>query len=955
MAQFQIPAPFMKLASGERLCHGSATMEGILRLLAPLAMAVAAAFLSGELVAQPPSAVPIAHGMVVTTKSGDKVRVLAFRDGTFRVTVAADPAQAAKSFMVVAKPDGTPKFSQTGGTATLTTPRSRADVRLSDGRLRVFNRASKLLLDEYAPARRLAPETIEGHRFVATRVQFNRGTNEGLFGLGQHQNRQMNYNGEDVELAQHNMDIAVPYLLSTRGYGILWDNNSITRIGDPKPYEMLHAAGGWQADYYLGDTVAARRVEATIDYPYIRDLKRWPAEARVDKTTKVVWNGTYTPDKTGNHKFRLYSSSYVEVYADGTKVLDRWRQNWNPWYHNFELSLTKGKPVRLRIEWQPNQGYIALYHADPLPPQDRHSVSFASEASKTIDYYVVPGANMDALVAGYRRLTGKAPMMPRWAYGFWQSRQRYETQDQLVGVLRQYREQHIPIDNVVQDWFYWPEDQWGCQCFDPKRFPDPQGMVDAVHALHGQVMISVWPKFYPGTANGKELAAKGYLLQRPLDTTQRDWVGPGYANTYYDPYSPEARAIYFRQIRNGLVSKGFDAWWMDATEPDWHSNLSIEERKYQMYSPAAGLPGAAIFNSYPLVHALGMAEGLRAAQPDKRPFILTRSGFGGTQRASAAVWSGDVAARWSNLRDQISAGANLSLSGIPNGTHDIGGFSVEDRYSKQDPAALPEWRELYLRWFQFGAFSPLFRSHGEFPYREIPLVSAGDPAMREALIHYDRLRYRLLPYIYTLAARTWFDDGTIMRPLVMDFAADRRAWNVDDEYLFGPALLVAPVTEFRARERRVYLPSGADWYEESSGRRLAGGQEYTAAAPRERMPLFVRAGSIVPLGPEVEWTGENPQGPLTIHVFPGADGTFALYEDQGTDMGYTRGQFARIPFRWDEKTRRLTIGGRQGSFPGMARTRRIGVVVHGDGGGPMFERQPERWLTYSGSAITLEL
>jgi alpha-D-xyloside xylohydrolase len=350
-----------------------------------------------------------------------------------------------------------------------------------------------------------------------------------------------------------------------------------------------------------------------------------------------------------------------------------------------------------------------------------------------------------------------------------------------------------------------------------------------------------------------------------------------------------------------------------------------------------------------------MAEGLRAAEPDKRPFILTRSGFGGTQRASAAVWSGDVAARWGNLRDQISAGLNLSISGIPNWTHDIGGFSVEDRYSKQDPAALPEWRELYLRWFQFGAFSPLFRSHGEFPLREIPQVSEGDPAMRAALIRYDKLRYRLLPYIYTLAAGTYFDDGTIMRPLVMDFAADRRVWGIDDEYMFGRALLIAPVTEFKARERQVYLPAGSDWYEAASGKRIEGGRGYTAPAPRERMPLFVRAGSIVPLGPEVQWSGENPQGPLTVHVFPGADGAFTLYEDQGEDMGYARGEFARVPLRWDDKARRLTIGERQGRFPGMAATRRIGVVLHGAPGGPVFEQAPERWVDYSGEAVELKL
>ena len=918
----------------------------------------------------------VPHGMEVTTDAGETVRVLAYADGTFRVTVAETLPEGRPTAMVVAEPDGEPEFSSGAETASLRTDKSSAVVGLSDGRLTVYNSAGELLLDEYAPARRLTPVTVEGQPWLATRVQFNRGTDEGLFGLGQHQNRQMNYNGEDVELAQHNMAIAVPYLLSTRGYGILWDNASVTRVGDPKPYQLLQVdlrrqrvigldeydgpdeivEEGWETQYSSGGRQVVSRTESTIDYPYIRDLTRWPSDSPAAQTNEVVWFGTYTPQVSGTHRFRLYSSSYVTFLADGQEVLTRWRQNWNPWYHNFELDLEAGKPVELRVEWQPNQGYIALYHADPLPPEDRHSVSFASEAGKAIDYYVVPGADMDTLVAGYRRLTGKAPMMPRWAYGFWQSRQRYETQESLLGVLRQYREARIPIDAIVQDWFYWPENAWGSHAFDPQRFPDPQAMVDAVHALNGRLMISVWPKFYPTTANGRELAAKGYLYQRPLEAGQRDWVGAGYANTFYDPYTSEARAIYFRQIREALVAKGFDAWWMDATEPDWHSNLSVEERAFQMTSPVTGIPGAAIFNSYPLVHAEGVAEGLRVAQPDRRPFILTRSGFGGIQRASAALWSGDVAARWDDLRDQISAGANLSISGVPNWTHDIGGFALEERFSKELPEALPEWRELYSRWFQFGAFSPLFRSHGEYPFRETPIIAKDDPAMLEGLTYYHRLRYRLLPYIYTLAAGTWFDDGTIMRPLVMDFAADRRAWNVDDEYLFGPSLLVAPVTQFGARERPVYLPAGSDWYEAASGQRLAGGREVAAAAPRERMPLFVRAGAIVPLGREVQWTGEDPQGPLTIHVFPGADGAFALYEDQGEDMGYARGEFARIPLAWNDAKRTLTIGAREGRFPGMATMRRIGVVVQGEGvEGPVFAREPARWIEYDGTPVELTL
>lgn len=932
------------------------------KLVAVTWLAVAATPLAAGEVRQVP------HGMIVTTDAGQNVRVLTHADGTFRVTVGDTLPEGHPTAMVVAVADGAPRFQRQGDVAYLVTPQGSAAVALSDGRLTVHDAQGTVLLDEYAPARLLKPVTIEGQDWRATRVQFNRGTDEGLYGLGQHQNRQMDYNGEDVELAQHNMAIAVPYLVSTLGYGILWDNASITRVGDPAPYAKL--ALDWRAQYFLGQRQVLERNEPTIDYQYLRDQARWPAEAKAAtvaattgqntqgnavETQRVVWTGTFTPKAAGEHKFRLYSSSYVKVFADGKQVLSRWRQNWNPWYHNFALDLAAGKAVELRIEWEPNQGYIALEHADPLPPKDRHSVSFASEAGKAIDYYVVPAPTMDSAIAGYRRLTGKAPMMPRWAYGFWQSRQRYHTADEVVGVMREYRARKIPIDTIVQDWFYWPEDSWGCHCFDPARFPDPKAMVDAVNAMDGRVMISVWPKFYPDTANGRALREKGFLYERPLAAGQRDWVGRGYANTFYDPYDPEARAMYWQQMKDALLPLGFDAWWMDATEPDWHSNLSVEERSYQMTSPTTGVPGQAIFNSYPLVHAEGVAEGLRQAQPDQRPFILTRSGFGGIQRTSSALWSGDVAARWDDLRDQISAGLNLSIAGVPNWTHDIGGFAVEDRFSKQSPEHLAEWRELYLRWFQFGAFSPLFRSHGEFPHRETWLVSEGDRAMLDGLTHYHRLRYRLLPYIYTLAAETHFSDATIMRALVMDFEDDRKVWGIDDQYLFGPAIMAAPVTQFAAREREVYLPQGA-WYDAGTGARLEGGRSVTAAAPREHMPLFVRAGAIIPTGPDVQSTAENPQGPLTLHIFAGADGRFSFYEDQGTDMGYSRGEFARIEILWDDEARTLSLAARQGTYPGMAATRAITVILHdGTAQGDVFEARTGRALTYDGKAISIRL
>ncbi len=372
--------------------------------------------------------------------------------------------------------------------------------------------------------------------------------------------------------------------------------------------------------------------------------------------------------------------------------------------------------------------------------------------------------------------------------------------------------------------------------------------------------------------------------------------------------------------------------------------------------PTARGPGAAVFNSYPLIHALGFAENLREAQPDKRPFILTRSGFGGIQRASSALWSGDVAARWDDLRDQISAGVNLSMSGIPNWTHDIGGFSVEDRYTQQDPAHQDEWRELYLRWFQFGQWTPLFRSHGEFPFREVYELAKDDRAMYDAMVGSLEERYRLMPYIYSVAADTYWRDGSIMRGLAMDFAGDRRVWDIDDQYMFGKAFLIAPVTEFGARERQVYLPAGADWYDWRSGAFHRGGQAIAAAAARESIPVFVRAGSIVPTGPAIQHTGEKPDGPVVLHVFTGADGQFIWHEDEGTTRAYEQGARSEIPLQWDEASGTLTIGARQGEFDSMARNRAISVRFHDPGAAqaPDFAPNGEYALVYDGSAMKVQ-
>ena len=921
------------------------------------------------------------NGIVVTPANGPakRVRVLVYGPDRFRVTaVPGTDLSLPDSLMVIAKPGGAFTVSEAAGVVTVKAAGASADIRLADGHVQFRNATGQVVLDE---ARRgdLTPITIEGQPFLKLSQQFNRATDEGFYGLGQHQNAQMNYNGEDVDLAQHNMDIAMPFVVSTKKYGLLWDNDSITRFGNPKPYTPVGSGlkvtsggkAGWKADYFLDGKLAVSRQEAAINYQYIKDQANWPEAGKartvaspdsgqntagvVAQKQTVIWTGEVTPTRTGLNKFRLYGSSYVKVFFDGKPVLDFWRQNWNPWYRNFDVPMTAGKAVKVRVEWEPNAGYIAFEQSDPLPAPDRHSLWMSSDVGKAIDYYFVGGDSLDGVIAGYRALTGKAEMMPAWAYGFWQSRQRYNTQAELVGIVAEYRKRGIPIDNIVQDWFYWREDQWGSHEFDPARYPDPDKMVKDVHALNARIMISVWPKFYPETDNAKELAAKGYLYKGNLDAGERDWVGKGYHNTDYDAYAPEARAIYYRQVRDRLVSKGFDAWWMDATEPDIHSNLSPDQRIGRMGPTALG-PAAAFYNSFPLVHAQGFAEGLRTTRPDVRPFILTRSGFPGLQRASAALWSGDVAARWYDLRAQISAGVNLSLSGVPNWTHDIGGFAVEDRYTRELAADKPEFRELYTRWFQFGAFSPLFRSHGEFPYRETYEVGKGDPATYDALVAYTKLRYRLMPYIYTVGADTWLDDGTIMRGLVMDFGADKRVWTIDDEYMFGPAFLVAPVTEFKARSRQVYLPAGSGWYDFATGAYLAGGRTITAAAPYNRMPLFVRAGSIVPTGPEIQYTGEKPGAPIVLQVFTGTNGSFALYEDDGVSTGYKKGAASTIPVNWNQATATLTIGARKGSFAGMAAKRAISVRFYtpGKATAPSFEGGSLA-VTYTGKPMTIRM
>ncbi|HKE95101.1 MAG TPA: TIM-barrel domain-containing protein [Povalibacter sp.] len=925
-----------------------------------------------------------ADGIVVMPTQGNakRVRLQVMSDRIIRVTaVPGESLQLPDSLAVVAKPASDAKFTvdSANGKVVLKTGQVTAEVALESGVVNFLDASGKPVLSE-RDSGSFEPVKIGDRGLYRIHLLFNPGTDEGFYGLGQHQNAVMNYNGEDVELAQHNMDIAVPFVMSTRNYGVLWDTPSITRFGDPRPYGLasrdltLYDAdgnkGGLTATYSINGVAKVKRVEPDINYHFVRDLANRPQEVLSDRVSQTsgfrtdlpgltaVWEGRMESAKTGVHKFQLFAGSYYKLYADDKLIVDGWRQNWNAWYHNFELPMAAGQPVKLRVEWVPNDSHIALMHNDPLPDAERHSLSLSSEATPAIDYYFVSGANMDEIIGGYRTLTGKAAMMPRWALGFWQSRQRYTSQTELLGIAKEYRKRALPFDNIVQDWFYWKEDQWGSHEFDKSRFPDPKAMVDELHAEHVQLMLSIWGKFYANTDNYKELDGKGYMYRRNVELGVKDWVGPGYLNSHYDPYSQEARDIYWRQIRDKLKDVGIDAWWADNTEPDIHSNTDREELTKRMGPTAIG-PAEQYFNTYALKQAQAVYEGQRADRPDKRVFILTRSGFAGLQRYAAATWSGDIASRWRDLHNQVAAGTGISMSGMPNWTFDIGGFALEGRYSKQkpDPKDLAEWRELNLRWFQFGAFVPLFRSHGEFPLREIWNISPPGTEVYDSLVAVNRLRYRLLPYIYTLAGDTYHRDGTIMRGLVMDFPGDLKARNINDQYMFGPAFLVNPVYQHEARTRKVYLPAGTRWYDFYSGAAYDGGQQIDAAAPIAHMPLFVKAGSIVPVGPAVQYTAEKLDAPITLYVYRGANGKFELYEDDGLSYNYEQGQFARVPVSYDDASGTVTIGARAGSFPGMVEKRTFNVrwITPDEANAADLDAKPDASVEYAGQAVTVQL
>lgn len=878
------------------------------------------------------------------------------------VRVVAWPAAAAEpsreSLAVVAKPAATAfETREEAGALVLRTKRLAARVELATGRVAFLDEAGRPLLREAeGGGRTFAPAEAFGERTLQVRQEFEPAEGESLYGLGLHQDRLLDVAGRDLDLWQHNREVVVPFLVSTRGWGLLWDNPAHTRFGRPEdvvpvpPSAVVDEAGRpgrLTAEYFAKADFAEPLDVAAVAPPTAGTAAlSLPAELR-SKALSARWRGSIVAPKDGEYGLYVARAlGWVKLWLDGRLLVDYWSP-FLPATDVARVRLEAGRRHAIRLEWrlQNAESPMELRWLPPRPT--RPPISFWAGSADGVDYVLVRGRTMDETIGGYRELTGRVPLTPRWTLGYWQSRERYKTGDELLATVKEFRERRFPLDVIVQDWQYWHDSEtgWGSHQFDPDRFPDPKATFDAVHALGAKVMISVWAKFYPGSANFEELRRAGFLYPRHLEIGWKDWLGRVF--TYYDAFSEPARKMYWRQMQEQLFSKGVDAWWLDATEPDLLDDLRPQDIAERMTPTALG-PGARVMNAYPLATCRAVYEGQRAAAPDRRVVILTRSAWVGSQRYGVTVWSGDVTARWGVLRAQIPAGLSLSLSGLPWWTTDIGAFNTDDPGGNQSEA----YRELYARWFQLGAFSPVFRSHGSNTPREPWLFGAPDHRAFRSLVRFASLRYRLLPYLETLAARVTREHDTITRALVMDFPDDPRARDVQDQYLFGPAFLVSPVTEPGATSRAVYLPEG-DWYDFWTGERLAGGRTVDAAAPYERMPLHVRAGSIVPFGPERQFSGEKPADPVRLVVYTGRDARFSLDEDDGETNGHEQGAFATIPLAWSEARRTLTIGARRGEFPGMLRSRTF-EVVFASAARPAGDEQPAaapRIVRYDGSAV----
>ena len=938
-----------------------------------------------------------------------QIRLQVVSDRIIRVQATAEQSFRSKQSLIIVPQNSKAQYKveEQGDDLIITTAAMRAVLNEATGQITFYDLKDQVLLKEVAQGgKTFKPFTVPDREIGVDiakvpeaqkhgwswRALFDSPDNEAFYGLGQHQSEELNMKGKNEDLFQYNTKVSVPFVISNKNYGILWDSYSYSRWGNPDDYLQLNRAfklydkdgkeGQLTGTYVAKNGQKIVRGEDSIYFEYAMPeaseicnqtdkggIQNLPKGFALNGS-KVVYEGYVEAPTNSFYQFILYYAGYMKIYIDGKLVVpERWRTAWNPNSYKFETAIPKGKKTPIRIEWQPDGdvSYCGLRVAAPRSEAEKNQLSIWSEMSPDMDYYFIAGKNMDEVISGYRTLTGKAPVYPKWVLGFWQSRERYQSSKDIEENMKKFRDLKIPVDNIVQDWNYWKLDSWGSHEFESARYPNPQAMLDSVHALHGRFMISVWPKFYDTVKNYKELDAKGWMYHQAIKDDIHDWLG--FRGSFYDAYDAGARKMFWRQMDENLYTKykfGIDAWWMDASEPNVRDCTPMWYRK-ALSGPTALGTSTEYFNAYSIVNADAIYNGQRSVNPNQRVFLLTRSGFAGEQRYSTATWSGDIATRWEDMRAQMTAGLNYSMAGLPFWGMDQGGFCVENRYvaaqqefdkTGKENADLKEWRELQARWNQFGCFVPLYRAHGQWPLREVWNIAPADHPAYKTIVAYDKLRYRLMPYLYSMAGMVHLKDYTMMRGLVMDFNGDEKVLDIKDQWMFGSALMACPVGEYQKYSREVYLPKQKGWYDFYTGAYHAGGQTIVADAPYDKIPVFIPEGAILPIGPEMQWSDEKKPELIDLYVYAGKDGSYTLYEDEGTNYNYEKGKYAVIDFKYDDARKQVTIGARKGSFDGMLQKRRFNIILvdQKKQQGVNLAKSPKgKVVKYAGQAMTVKL
>jgi len=760
----------------------------------------------------------------------------------------------------------------------------------------------KVFLSEEAGSRKVIPDTIVGEPCFLIEQKFQSSENEYLFGLGQFQDGHYTIKGITRRLIQVNSQIALPFVYSSEGYGLLWHQYGLTDYNPAdNPIELIR---------HEALELNEQAVEVTTTYGTQRVLQN-----------QALYSGKFSVPEDGEYVVFLDLGDMGNrhfVTIDGKPIINQ---------TNFWLPPSVSALVRLNA----GEHHVQLICKKDNNPKlswkrRENSITFRSPHAKMIDYIVFYGQSADSVIANYRRLSGNVPLLPLWAYGFWQCRERYTSASHLIETVKEFRKRKLPMDVIVQDWQYWGNHGWGVPQFDEKNYPEPSNFIKKLHDLNAHFNISIWSNPDQNSELGKEFVAKNLFI-------------PG--TKWLDYFNPETRKEYWNILNKNMFQHGVDSWWMDAVEPEndaLHGKITY-----------AG-PGDLYRLTYPLMVSKAVYEGQRETTSEKRVCILTRCAFLGQQRYGIINWSGDIGGDWDAFRRQIVAGLNYSITGMPYWTTDIGGFFRPGTAQYTDK----QYQELLIRWFQWGAFNPIFRVHGY--QSETEPWKYGD-TVEESIRKILNLRYILIPYIYSEAWQVSRKGSTLMRPLVMDFREDSAAINCSYEYMFGKSILVAPVTESGAKKWNVYLPESADWYDFWTGEKFKGGQTIKRKVPIDIIPLYVKAGSILPAGPKVQYAAEKKWYDLEIRIYEGADGEFTLYEDEGDNYNYEKGLYSEIKFEWNDKEKKLTISDRKGSFPGMLSERvlRVVCVQKGRGCGLEFSKAYDKRIIYEGNKVVTNL